>query len=82
MERGRRLNPLGRGIHPLERVEQGLAEASGPHWEAGHGLSSSEMPLGAQQLPPLWGLLGAESGRGKKLPTSPMPTTPQGIEGK
>lgn len=47
MEQGRRLSSLGKGLPLLERVEQVMAEASGPHCEAGPCLSSSKMPLGA-----------------------------------
>lgn len=53
---------MGKGLSLLVSVEWGIGEASGPHCEAEPGLSGSEMPLGAQQLPPLWGLPGAKSG--------------------
>lgn len=83
MEQGKRLSALGRGFTLLQRVEQGTAEVSGPPCEAEPDFSSSEMPLGAQQLPPLGDLLGAESGGGERVPIPSMPTTtPQGIGGK
>lgn len=53
MDQGRRLSPLGKEFAVLERAEQGIAKASGPHCEAGTRPSSSEMPLGALQYPPL-----------------------------
>lgn len=47
MEQGRRLSSLSKGLTLLERVEQVIAEASGPRCEAGPCLSSSKMPPGA-----------------------------------
>lgn len=76
MDQERRLSPLGRGFALLERVEQGIAEASGPRCEAGPCPSSSEMPLGALQHPPLWGFSGAEPGRGKDFHPLHAPPPP------
>lgn len=53
MEQGRRLNSLDSELILLERVEQDIAKASGSHCAEGPGLSSSEMRLGSQKLPPL-----------------------------
>lgn len=47
MEEGRRLSSLGKAPTLLGRAEQVIAEASGPHCEAGPCLSSSKMSLGA-----------------------------------
>lgn len=81
MEQSRRLSSLDSGFILLERVEQEIAEASGPPCEAGPGLSSSEMPLGPQQLPPLWDLPGAEPRRRRGSPSSYAHPTPTELKG-
>lgn len=79
MKQGRRLSSLDSGLILLERVEQEIAEASGAHCEVGSSLSSSEMPLGPQELPPLRDLPGAEPRR-RGSPSSSAHPTPKELK--
>lgn len=83
VEQGKSLSSLGKQLTFLERVEQIIAEALGPYYEAGLCPSSSRMSLGGLQLPPLKGLPRAEPEEGDFHPWPHLaPTTPQGIEGR